>query len=74
MTKHYDFEFYSINPTGDWSLYLIKHTDLKGRRDLLRNLKEDGYVFDRSQNAYFKELGSSYVDPVRFAFVITLHK
>lgn len=75
MDKHYDFEFYTINPNGDWSLYLIKNTGVLGRRDLLRKLKFDGYVFDRSQNAYFKDLEQFVGEPSsRFAVVITMHK
>ena len=75
MDKRYDFEFYTINPKGDWSLYLIKNTGVAGRRDLLRKLKLDGYVFDRLQNAYLKDLEQLVGEPsVRFAVVITLHK
>lgn len=75
MEKRYDFEFYTINPLGDWSLFLIKNTGLTGRRYLLRKLKLDGYVFDRSQNAYFKDLEHFVGEPSsRFAVVITLHK
>ena len=75
MLKRYDFEFYSISPKGDWSLYLIKNTGVSGRRDLLRKLKLDGYSFDRSQNAYFKDLEQLEGEPSsRFAVVITLHK
>lgn len=75
MDKRYDFEFYTINPKGDWSLYLIKNTGVLGRRDLLRKLKLDGYVYDRSQRAYFQDVVPFLGAPSsRFAVVITLHK
>lgn len=75
MTKRYDFEFYTINPKGDWSLYLIKNTNVLGRRDLLYLLKRSGYKYDRKQKAYFQTLQEFDVpDPLRFAVVITLHK
>ena len=75
MIKQYDFEFYTISPEGDWSLYLIKTTSLSGRRTMLKNLKSDGYVYHRADNAYFKAFPASSDDkPSLFAFIIRLHK
>lgn len=75
MEKRYDFEFYTINPQGDWSLYLIKNTSVLGRRDLLYVLKRAGYRYDRKQKAYFQTLQEfGETDPLRLAVIITLHK
>lgn len=73
--KLYDFEFYTINSNGDWSLYLIKTTTLLGRRSFLHDLKCDGYVYDRARNAYFQTCPAfSFDKPARFAFTVRLHK
>lgn len=75
MAKRYDFEFYTINSNGDWSLYLIKTTSLSGRRSFLKDLKSDGYVYNRIQKAYFQTCSAfAYDTPARFAFIITPHK
>lgn len=74
MARFYDFEFYTINSRGDWQLYLIKTTSLLGRRSFLKDLKSDGYVYNRSRKAYFQTCPAFANDkPARFAFIITPH-
>lgn len=67
MARFYEFGFYTINHNGDWHLYLTKTTGVLGRRSLLKELKLDGYVYNRNRRAYFLNIGL----PSRFAFVIT---
>lgn len=75
MYKRYDFEFYQIASNGDWLLYQIKNTDVRGRRDLVNWIKRDGYRYDRQQKAYLQVIDDFELDvPLRFAVVITLHK
>lgn len=66
MARFYEFDFYTINSQGDWQLYLSKTTTLLGRRSLLKELKNDGYVYNRNRHAYFMNVGL----PSRFAFII----
>ena len=72
MAKFYEFSFYTINSHGDWLLYLTKLTGPLGRSSLLKHLKSDGYVYNRSRKAYFQTCPASANNkPVHFACVIT---
>ena len=71
MTKFYDFEFYTINSHGDWLLYRTKTTSSIGRGFLLKDLKRDGYVYNRTRKAYFQTCPAfANNKPARFAFII----
>lgn len=75
MRKLYDFEYYTINSKGDWSLYLVRNTGVAGRHILLHDLKRSGYKYDRKQKAYFQTIQEfGEIEPLRFAVIITLHK
>lgn len=72
MARFYHFEFYTINSNGDWLLYLTKSTTLLGRRSLLKDLKSDGYVYNRRRKAYFQTCPAfANNKPAHFAFIIT---
>lgn len=72
MARFYEFAFYTINHDGDWHLFLTKTTSLLGRRSLLKDLKCDGYVYNRARKAYFQTCPAfSNNKPARFACIIT---
>lgn len=62
MVKRYLFEYYVILPDGTWSLYKNVRLDPWAKRVTLKELKRDGFVYDRHQKAYFRGLSIPYDD------------
>lgn len=73
MEKRYYFEYYVILPDGSWSLYKDVRLDPWAKRVALKELKRDGFVYDRSKKAYFRGLHIPYDDTYNYpmALIIT---
>ena len=72
MERFYRFEFYRINSHGDWLLYRSTTTSSLFRNLLLKELKSDGYVYNRSRKVYFQTCPAfANNKPARFAFIVT---
>ena len=73
MIKRYLFEYYVILPDGTWSLYKNIRLDSRAKRVTLKELKRDGFVYDRRQKTYFRDLSIPYDDTYQnpMALVVT---